>query len=292
MKNKTKNQIVELSPKKMKAMQAALKPVMKQLGLQPLLTTCSVVAARDGQMSIQFQERRSKYTAEEVETAIFFGRFPKGMTALDLATFCANTNKRKNETGLHYALSKGLLPPRTTLTVLLETFGLNKRRAIFALFDDYKIKSRFPADLTAKDLAKVRTSNSGSLLHTAACRGAYPRGTTVRDLLSPSDKFGWTPLHRAALAGHLLPCTKKILKSVANNDGRTPWWFAVEKFKNIYDPEGSVRNILSCPELAQQLRLNRTAHREILDRLLVSPGLTPEIRTKLAENPAMCAALL
>jgi len=292
MKNKTKKQTLELPAKKMQALQAALIPVMRQLGLQPLLTTFSIVAAQNGRLAIEFQQRQSQFSAEAVETAIFLAHFPKGMTALDLATYFANTCKRKNQTALHLALSKGLLPPKTTSKVLMETFGPDKRRAVYALFDDYKIKPRYPADLTAQDLAKVRSSDNSTLLHTAAMRGAYPRNTTVRNLLLPQDNFGWTPLHRAAQSGHLLPCTKKILKSVANADGRSAWRFAVDGLNNTYDPAAAVRNILACPELAQRLRSNRKGHREILDRLLASPGLTPEIRTQLAENPVMCAAML
>ena len=292
MKNKTKKQTIELAPQKMKAMQAALKPVMKQLGLQPLLTEFSITAAKNGQIAIEFQQRKSNFTAAEVETAIFFGKFPRGMSCLDLAVFLANTCRRKNETALHLALSRGLLPPKTTLQVLLETFGLDKRRAIYALFDDYQLKPRYPADLTAADLAKVRSTDNGSLLHTAAIRGAYPRGTTVQDLLLPRDKFGMTPLHRAAQSGHLPPCTENLLKSVTNVEGRSPWWFAGDKLNKSYDPEATVRNILACPELAQRLRLERKWHREILNQVLTSPGLTPEIRTKLAAFPQVCAALL
>jgi hypothetical protein len=281
-----------LTPKQQAAMQAALKPVLKQLGLQPPLMSFSVAVARGGRLAIEFQQRQSDFTANDVELAIYRGKFPRGMTALDLAAFPADFSKRKNETALHLSLSKGVLPPKTTLTDLLECRSQNKRRAIYALFDDHKITPIFPTYLSARTLAAIKSSAGGSLLHKAALRGVYPRGTTVRDLLSPRNEFGMTPLHRAAQAGHLPPCTKADLQSVTNEAGRTPWSFAVDILNGSHDLESAVRNLLACPQLAERLRLDREPHREILDLLLASRKLTPELRKRFAIYPQVCAAML
>ncbi|MDR3560728.1 MAG: hypothetical protein P4N59_04710, partial [Negativicutes bacterium] len=201
-------------------------------------------------------------------------------------------SKRKDETALHFALSIGQLPPKTTMTDLLECSGLNKRRAIFAMFDNLEIVPRYPPELTVQHLAKIRRNNNGSLLHRAAMQGGYPNNCTVQDLMSPSDNFGRTPLHKAADFGNLLPCIKADLQSMKDNFGCTPWDVAVKNLDSFWRLERSVRNLLACPELCQKLRPNRKAHCEILKLLLASPGLTPELRGRMAVYPHICAAML
>lgn len=292
MKTKRRNPTIKLSAEKAQALQRAFKPLMRQFGFIPHLTEYTVTISKNNRVSISFQSRQSNFTAAEVMSAIYRGKYPHGMTAKDLAAVPADSKHRKNETALHLALSQGQLPPKTTLTDLLECRGRNRRRAIFALFDGYDIKPGVIAGLTAKHLAQLRSDDRGSLLHKAALRGHYPQHCTVRDLLSPRDKYGMTPLHRAAQAGHLLPCTKAVLQSVKNNDGHSAWWFVVNKLNDLFDPESSVRNLIACPELCQQLRLNQKPHREKLELLLASQALTPELRKRMAMYPHICAAML
>ncbi len=288
---KSKFKKLELAPEQQRALQEALKPALLKLNYQPHLTTFNIVASQDGQLCLTFQQRKTAFNEEDVGSALFWKKFPPGMTAKDLAVIPMNSSRRKNETALHLVISKGLYPRGLTKVDLLETRGRNKRRAIFALFDEYAIKPKFPADLSAVDLAKIKTSSS-SLLHKAAYRGVFPKNITVQELKRGRDKYGMTPLHTAANFGNLIPCTMAELKGSRDNLGRTAWDIAVKEFAQTYSPETAINNLLACPELARMLNPNRKSHREKLELLVKDRRLTPELRDKIAIYPRVCAAML
>jgi len=56
--------------------------------------------------------------------------------------------------------------------------------------------------------------------------------------------------------------------------------------------EKTVRNILACPELAQNLDPEIDAHHETLKLLVASPKLTPELTIQLQAYPKITAAML
>jgi hypothetical protein len=283
---------IHLAPRQQQTVQRALKPILRQLGLQAHLTTITAETGKGGQLCVRLQPHTPACSLAEVESAIFKEKLPARMTAKDLAAIPADSATRKNETALHLVLSNGHYPRGLCKLDLLETRGANKRRAIFAFFENFRTPLCYPADVTAGDLAAIKSYNGGTLLHSAAARGAYPANTTVQDLTLVRDKDGATPLHAAATFGHLPPCSMRELKSVKDNENRTPWDIVVGNLGEFFSVPDSVRNLLACPELAQKLNPKRKIHQKTIELLLKSPLLTLELRQRFAIHPKICAAML